>query len=147
MENFSMNWLAVIVSALVPLIIGAFWYHPKVFGSAWMKATGITEEKIKQASPLKAYIIALIMSVVLSFYLYINVLVGGPDEMRHGTEAFMTFRHGFVHGAFLAVFVVLPTMATNSLFEMKSTKYIFINVFYWVVSLAFMGGILNGWPV
>jgi hypothetical protein len=147
MENFSMNWLAVIVSALVPLIIGAFWYHPKVFGSAWMKATGITEEKIKQASPLKAYIIALIMSVVLSFYLYINVLVGGPDEMRHGTEAFMTFRHGFVHGAFLAVFVVLPTMATNSLFEMKSTKYIFINVFYWVVSLAFMGGILNGWSV
>ncbi|MDC1470051.1 DUF1761 domain-containing protein [Flavobacteriaceae bacterium] len=147
MENFSMNWLAVIVSALVPLIIGAFWYHTKVFGSAWMKATGITEEKIKQASPLKAYIIALIMSVVLSFYLYINVLVGGPDEMRHGTEAFMTFRHGFVHGAFLAVFVVLPTMATNSFFEMKSTKYIFINVFYWVVSLAFMGGILNGWPV
>ncbi len=147
MENFSMNWLAVIVSALVPLIIGAFWYHPKVFGSAWMKATGITEEKIKPASPLKAYIIALIMSVVLSFYLYINVLVGGPDEMRHGTEAFMTFRHGFVHGAFLAVFVVLPTMATNSFFEMKSTKYIFINVFYWVVSLAFMGGILNGWPV
>ena len=46
MENFSMNWLAIIVSALVPLIIGAIWYHPKVFGSAWMHATGITEAKI-----------------------------------------------------------------------------------------------------
>ena len=147
MENFSMSWLAIIVSALVPLIVGSIWYHPKVFGTAWMHATGITEVKIKKSSPVKSYIIALVLSAVLSFYLYINVLVGGPDDMRHGTDAFMTFRHGFVHGAFLGVFVVLPTMMTNSLFEMKSGKYIFINVFYWIVSMALMGGILNGWPI
>jgi hypothetical protein len=29
---------------------------------------------------------------------------------------------------------------------MKSIKYIFINVLYWIVSLALMGGALNGWP-
>ena len=56
MENFSMNWLAILVSALIPLIIGAIWYHPKVFGTAWMHATGITEDKIKSMSPAKAYI-------------------------------------------------------------------------------------------
>ena len=53
MENFSMNWLAILVSALIPLIIGAIWYHPKVFGTAWMHATGITEAKIKTMSSCK----------------------------------------------------------------------------------------------
>lgn len=147
MENLSMNWLAILVSALIPLIIGSIWYHPKAFGTVWMNATGITEDKLKSMSPAKAYIVALILSVVLSFYLYINVLIGGPDDMRHGQEIYMTFKHGAAHGAFLGLFVVLPVLATNAMFEMKSAKYIFINVFYWIVSLALMGGTLNGWPV
>ena len=147
MDNFSMNWLAILVSALIPLIIGAIWYHPKVFGTAWMHATGITEAKTKTMSPVKAYVAALFLSGILSFYLYINVLIGGPDEMRHGQEIFMTFKHGAAHGAFLGIFVALPVLATNAIFEMKSAKYIFINVFYWIVSLALMGGALNGWPL
>ena len=147
MENLSMNWLAILVSALIPLIIGSIWYHPKAFGTVWMNATGITEDKLKNMSPAKAYIVALVLSVVLSFYLYINVLTGGPDDMRHGQEIYMTFKHGAAHGAFLGLFVVLPVLATNAMFEMKSAKYIFINVFYWIVSLALMGGTLNGWPV
>jgi len=146
MNDFSMNWLAIVVSAFIPLAIGALWYPPKVFGTAWMQATGITEAKIKAVSPAKAYIAAIILSVILSFYLYINVLVGGPDEMRHGQEAFMTFKHGAAHGAFLGLFVVFPALATNAIFEMKSIKYIFINVLYWIVSLALTGGALNAWP-
>ena len=68
-------------------------------------------------------------------------------DLRHGQEIYMTFKHGAAHGAFLGLFVVLPVLATNATFEMKSAKYIFINVFYWIVSLALMGGALNGWPV
>jgi len=147
MNDFSMNWQAILVSALIPLIIGAIWYHPKVFGTAWMQSTGITEAKIKTASPVKAYVVAILLSIILSFYLYINVLIGGPDDMRHGQEVFMTFKHGAVHGAFLGLFVAMPVLATNAIFEMKSAKYIFINVLYWIVSLALMGGALNGWPV
>ena len=147
MENVSMNWLAILASALIPLIIGSIWYHPKAFGAAWMNATGITEDKLKNMSPAKAYVVALLLSVVLSFYLYINVLIGGPDDMRHGQEIYMTFKHGAAHGAFLGILVVFPVLATNATFEMKSAKYIFINGFYWIVFLALMGGTLNGWPV
>ena len=79
MENFSMNWLAILVSALIPLIIGAIWYHPKVFGTAWMHATGITEAKIKTMSSVQRLILlAVLLSVILSFYLYINVLIRWP---------------------------------------------------------------------
>ena len=73
MENFSMNWLAILVSALIPLVIGAIWYHPKVFGTAWMHATGITEAKIKTMSPAKAYILAVLLSIILSLYLDKNI--------------------------------------------------------------------------
>ena len=85
-----------------------------------MHATGITEDKIKTMSPAKAYVLAVLLSVILSFYLYINVLIGGPDEMRHGQELFMTFKHGAAHGAFLGIFVAFPVLATNAIFEMKS---------------------------
>lgn len=37
-----MNFVAIIVAALVPMIIGFIWYHPKVFGNTWMQVAGMT---------------------------------------------------------------------------------------------------------
>ena len=42
-----MNFVAIIVAALIPMIIGFIWYHPKVFGNTWMQVAGMTEEKVK----------------------------------------------------------------------------------------------------
>ena len=42
-----LNFLAIVVAAIVPLLIGAIWYNPSVLGTAWMKASGMTEEKMK----------------------------------------------------------------------------------------------------
>ena len=44
MEEFKL-WVYA-VAALVPLLIGSIWYNPKVFGTAWMKATGFTDDKL-----------------------------------------------------------------------------------------------------
>jgi Protein of unknown function (DUF1761) len=43
------------------------------------------------------------------------------------------------------VFLVLPLIGTNALFERKSWKYIFINAGHWTVSLMLMGGIISAW--
>ena len=41
----------LLLAALVPLAIGNIWYNPKIgFGNAWMKASGMTEEKAKGAN-------------------------------------------------------------------------------------------------
>jgi len=40
---------------------------------------------------------------------------------------------------------VLPVMGVNALFERKGFKYIAINVGFWTVSLALMGGIICQW--
>ena len=143
MENI--NWIALVVAALIPLATGFIWYGP-VFGKAWMKESGMTMEKAQQMNPVKTYGLCVVFAFILAFYLNIEVFTGGapPDDL-HGTEAFMTFKHGLLHGAFLPVFTILPAFATNALFEQKSFKYVAINVGYWIVTSALMGGLINAW--
>ena len=40
------KWLAIVVGALVPLVMGFIWYHPKFFGTAWMNSLGFKEEDL-----------------------------------------------------------------------------------------------------
>jgi hypothetical protein len=47
-----MNWIAIAVSALLPLVVGAIWYNPKVLGKAWMQASGVTEEQVQTGNML-----------------------------------------------------------------------------------------------
>ena len=44
------NWLALIVAAVSALAVGFVWYNPKVFGTAWMKEVGMTEEDAQKGT-------------------------------------------------------------------------------------------------
>ncbi|MBL7753083.1 MAG: DUF1761 family protein, partial [Chitinophagaceae bacterium] len=44
-----LNWLAVLGTAIIPLIVGFIWYNPKVMGTVWMKAAGVSPEDAKKA--------------------------------------------------------------------------------------------------
>lgn len=155
-----LNFMAIIVAAIVPLIIGSIWYNPNVLGNAWMQASGMTEEKIKSGNIAVIFGITLVLSVMLAFTVNGMVIhqVGAqqlaftnPDA--ESFKAFMeefgnmhrSFGHGALHGAIGAVFFVLPVLGINALFERKGWKYILINVGYWLITLAIMGSILCGW--
>ena len=155
-----LNFLAIVVAAIVPLIVGAIWYNPKVLGTAWMKASGMTEEKMKGANMGVIFGITLVLSVLLAFS--VNGMVihqvaasqlafTNPDAESY--KAFMeefgnmhrNYGHGALHGAIGALFFALPVLGINALFERKGWKYILVNVGFWVVTLAIMGSILCGW--
>lgn len=144
MEGFDINWLALIAASFVPLATGFLWYGP-LFGKAWMKETGMTEEKAKALNPAKTYGLAVVFAFLLAFFIWPMVFLGGAPEEPHGSEAFTTFKHGALHGSMLAILVALPVLATNALFEGKSFKLIGINVGYWVLTMAIMAGIINAW--
>ena len=38
------NFLAILLAALSTLVVGFIWYNPKVFGTIWMKETGVNPE-------------------------------------------------------------------------------------------------------
>ena len=145
MEEMNINWIAMVVAAILPLVTGFIWYNPKVFGTAWMKESGMTEEKAKSMNPGKTYGLAVVMAFLIAFALWPEVLLGGAPSDPHGTEAFMTFKHGAFHGALLGFTVAMPVLATNALFEQKSFKYVAINAGYWIVTMALMGGLINAW--
>ena len=62
--------------------------------------------------------------------------------MTKYADNYRTFKHGAFHGTLVGLFLVMPVLVTNSLFERKSMKLAFINVAYWTISIALMGGIV-----
>ena len=155
-----LNILAIVVASIVPMVVGFIWYNPKVFGTAWMKASGMTEEKIKSGNMAVIFGVSLLLSFLLAFSvngMVIHQVAAGqlvyPDMDAATYKAFINefgdahrnFRHGALHGAIAGIFVVLPILGINALFERKGWKYILVNVGYWTLTLAIMGAILCGW--
>jgi hypothetical protein len=162
----SINWLAVIVAALVPTVVGFIWYNPRVFGNTWMKAADMTDEKVKGGNmPLifgLSFVFSLMLAMVMNNFaihqmnvpgIFQNEL-GDPNSegskfvaefmAKYGTN-FRTFSHGAVHGTIAGLFFALPVLATNAMFERKGFKYIAVNGGYWILTLALMGAIVCGW--
>lgn len=140
-----LNFWVLFVAAIIPLITGFLWYGPMLFQNAWMKESNMTIERMQNMNPLKTYGLAVVFAMFLAFFLMITVFTGGAPDEPHGTAPFLTFKHGLLHGAMVALFVALPVFATNALFEQKSFKYVAINVGYWVVTMALMAGVINQW--
>lgn len=168
----NINLAAVFVAALIPMAMGFIWYNPKLLGPAWQRSAGVSDEQIKSANLALIFGVSFIFSLMLSFEMniiaYHDAFVGGAlYYVNHGamapepgTEAakwleyFQTnlsdtcrnFKHGAFHGAFIAgLFISVPVIGTNALFERKGFKYIAINAGYWIITLALMGGTVAAW--
>ncbi|HRE78496.1 MAG TPA: DUF1761 domain-containing protein [Flavobacterium sp.] len=157
------NFYPVFVAALTTLLVGFIWYGP-LFGKAWMKETGLTEEDLKKGSMVKIFGLTYIFSVMIAMIMQILTIhqfgalgmVGGPEleaaaqpsyaafMADYGT-AFRTFKHGALHGFMSGLFLAFPLIAINGLFERRSWKYIFIHSGYWIVVMTIMGAIVCGW--
>ncbi|MDG4715233.1 DUF1761 domain-containing protein [Winogradskyella sp. YYF002] len=158
------NFLAIFVASLVPLILGFLWYNPAVFGKAWMKESGMTEEKMKGGNMGVIFGVSFLLSLLLAFFTQVFTIhqfgalgmIGGDPTVEgvlpsfqafmddYGTN-FRTFKHGAFHGFLTGLFFVLPILAINGLFERNSWKHTFINVGYWTLTLTIMGAIVCGW--
>lgn len=64
---------------------------------------------------------------------------------KYGTN-FRTYGHGFAHGVLISgIFIALPVIGVNALFERKSFKYVAINAGFWILCMGIMGAIVCGW--
>ena len=164
----TINWLAIIAAAFIPMIVGFIWYNPKVFGNTWMKVADMTDEKARGGNMALIFGVSFLFSIMLAMILQaltihqigvFSILVEEPGFNDPGSEVavlyttFMekygmnsrTFGHGAFHGFFAGLFFALPVLGTNALFERKGFKYIAVNAGYWIVTITLMGGIVCGW--
>ncbi|MBB6174183.1 hypothetical protein HNR23_004243 [Nocardiopsis mwathae] len=67
-----LNWIAIVVAALVYFGLGAVWFARPVFGKAWMRAidwAGDDEEKPGAAMYIGPLVVCLIQVIVLAMLL------------------------------------------------------------------------------
>lgn len=149
------------------MVLGFVWYNPKVFGNAWMTASGMTDEKIKNSNMAVIFAVSFVLAIMLAFSLQFMVIhqfhvkslffkqpidnatteIGALYKtiMDQFGTSYRTFKHGVFHGVIGGFFMALPILGTNAMFERKGFKYIAINVGYWIVCLGLMGGLLSAW--
>ncbi len=157
------NFYMFFVAGLIPMIIGAIWYNPKVMGTAWMESCGFNEEYLQKGNMPMIFGLSYLLSVVAAFGLSGIVIHQGavyqtmmPEVMIEGSaveaqfyqlmeqfgDNFRSFKHGALHGGIFSVQFALPIIGIISLFERRSAKYIFIHFGYWFITFVLMGGLL-----
>lgn len=119
--------LATLVATILGFVLGGLWYGP-LFGKAWLAAVGVTAEQLQAAAhPLRVYGTTFVLGFVMA---YTFGLFLGPDP----GVAFAV-----AAGAAAGVFWVAASLATNDLFEGRSTSLTFINGGYHAVRFTLIG--------
>ncbi|MBI1193780.1 MAG: DUF1761 family protein [Bacteroidetes bacterium] len=158
------NGLFYFVAALVPILTGFIWYHPKTFGAQWMKLNQLTEADLQKGNMALILGVTYVLSLILAFGLSgivihqsgvesLFAMEYGHDGQQEITALVDTIRanysdkhrhfgHGALHGGLAALMLALPVLGINALFERRSWKYIAIHTGYWWVTMLLMGGIL-----
>ena len=125
--GYELNWLGITLAALMPLVIGAIWYHPKTFGTIWMNSLGFTEEDLKKGSIAATFGVTFLMSFTLAYYFAMRY-------HGHGEES-SVLAHAAYHGFMTFGYIGMPVLVTNLLFERRSWSGILVNVGYWFLAV------------
>lgn len=128
-----MAYLEVLIGAASAFMLGFLWYTA-LFGKAWQKETGLTDEQA-QSNMAMVHGLAFLMIVVLSFA--INFIVN-----MHAIED-QTFVHGGFHGMMAALMYAVPALAIHYLYQRKSLKLFLIDGTYMVAFMALSGAVMS----
>lgn len=135
------NWLAVLLAAVSSMVVGFIWYAKPVFGTRWMRLSGITDDDLKGGSALP-----IIITFVVSFFTA-AVLAGSAAIAQH-----------FYNGSFLLNVVLTAVilwigftasrMVTHDLFDRRPSSLTVLNLAHELVTVVVMGLIIGafGFP-
>ena len=131
MDIAKLNWLAVIVAAIAPFIVGSLWYGP-LFMKPWSALTGITRGTPGQNSMALTMGMSAVLNLIIATSLAMFIGQGG---LHFGL--FAGFAAGFTF--------VAMAFGITYLFESRPLKLWLINAGYQTVVFTIMGAILGAW--
>ena len=133
MEFPQLNYVAVVVAALVGFAIGGLWYSPIGFARAWMRETGLSEARLREANMGRVFGLSLVCSLVMA--LNLAAFLGDKASLGFGLFA----------GAAAGIGWVSMALGMTYLFERRSLKLWLINSGYQVLTFTAMGGLIGAW--
>ena len=138
------NYLAVLVSAVVFMVLGFLWYGP-LFGKEWSKLMGwgeMTPEKMAemQKAARPAYAISFVGALIMCFVLSHALIFASTYLNESGVAA------GLMTGFWNWLGFIAPATIGTVLWDKKPWKLWFINSGYYLVGLLIAGVILALWP-
>ena len=147
MDFLAVNYLAVLVAAVVIFILGGLWYSPVLFVKKWVALQGKTEEQMRAEAasanmPLlytSAFVTALITSWVMAHLLEHFAHAVDPSVMQ------LNAVHGAMFGFVCWLGFAAPTSYATAIFSGQPKQLWLINTSYNLVSFMLAGLILAVW--
>jgi len=132
-----LNYLAIVIAAIVAWLAGAGWYMS--LSKIWVAAQGLTPEQLHankdKPGAYLPFIYVLVCELVMAW-----VLAG---LMAHLGAGQVTLVNGVISGAFCWLGFVITTVIPNVAFAMRDKRLIWIDGGHWLVVLALMGAIIG----
>jgi len=139
MYEIHVNYISILVAAVISFFIGALWYSPLLFARQWVKATGKTKEEIAKGSSTFAYVLTFIAWLIAIYVLAVVI------DYSVGLDSSPQFLYGIL-AAFLCWFGFVAAISLiHHLFAQRSIILWFIDSGYVLVSLLVSGAILAEW--
>lgn len=134
MDPIPLNWLAILVAAIIRMAIGFVWYSPPVLLKPWQAETGITPETMR-AGLTKALVVDVVASLLMAFALANIIGASGITDWFNGAMAGFWVWLGFMATLLVSLWG----------YENRSLKLIAINLGNNLIALALMGALLAVW--
>ena len=140
------NYLAVIVGAVIQMVLGFLWYGP-ILGKPWMAIMGISPEAMAQGKNdpkfkrmmMRNYVLLAIGAFLMAWILDHALIFASAYLGISGVGA------GLAVGFLNWLGFIAPLSLGPVLWEQKPWKLWFINAGYYLVSMLVVGVLLAVW--
>jgi Protein of unknown function (DUF1761) len=135
------NYLAVIIAAVVAWLVSAGWYMSlsRVYPAALGKTAEQCQLEMKKPGAFLPFIYAFVANIIIAW-----MLAGLLGHLGAGQ---VTLQNGVVSAAFLWFGFILTTLFVNYSFHGRTMRLILIDLGNWLLVLLVMGAIVGGMGV
>ena len=133
-----LNWLAVIVGAVIYFALGALWYSPMLFARPWQRSIGWDPERTPPEMKPMTYVVPFLAYLVMAVAVGMIAAAAGSD----------TLADGIVLGLVLGIGLSLMHTLVDAAFDPNKPQpwnWFAINGSYHALGLLVVAAIVSAW--
>ena len=135
MNFLNVNFLAILVGAVIEMLLGFLWYGP-LFAKPWMALQGWTQERMQAGNPNPViYLVPFVGALVTSYTLALIILATQMGTLAGGIGIGLLAGIGFI----------APAFVSNYTFGSRPFKLFLIDAGYYLVAFLLIGALLGAW--